>query len=123
MKTKLKTLGAIVALSVGVMTGTALSLYPGLVAAQQIYGSQLMTEQERMEYRNKMQTAKTAEERERIRLEHHNEMQERAKQQGMTLPDQPPAQGMGQGQSMGQGMGQGKGAGQGPGAGGKGKSN
>jgi len=118
MKTKLKTFGAIVALSVGVMTGTALSLYPGLVAAQQIYGSQLMTEQERIEFRARMQNAKTAEERERIRLEHHNEMQERANQKGMTLPDQPPAQG------MGQGMGQGKGAGQSPGAGqGKGKSN
>lgn len=114
MKTKLRTLGAIVALFVGVMTGTALSLYPGLVAAQQIYGSQLMTEQERIEHRARMQNAKTAEERERIRLEHHNEMQERAKQRGMTLPDQPPAQGMGQG----------KGAGQRPGAGqGKGKSN
>ena len=121
MKTKLKILGAIVALSVGVVTGTALSLYPGLVAAQEIYGSQLMTEQERIEYRTKMQSAKTVEERERIRLEHHIAMQERAKQRGVILPDTPPAQGMGQG--LGQGMGQGMGAGQGAGSDGKGGSN
>ncbi len=123
MKTKLKTLGAVIALSVGVMTGAAVLLHPGPVAAQEIYGSQLMTEQERMTYRTKMQTATTAQERERIRLEHHNEMQVRARQQGMTLPDTPPAQGMGQGMSKGmdQGMGQGTGAGQGPGAGGGGK--
>jgi hypothetical protein len=55
-----------------------------------IYGSQLMTPQERAAYREKIRNAKTAEERTRIRAEHHKEMQERAKQQGKTLPPAPP---------------------------------
>jgi len=57
----------------------------------QVYGSQLMTRQERLEYRNKMRNLKTVEEREQFRLEHHKQMQERAKERGVTLPDEPPA--------------------------------
>ncbi|MEK7758892.1 MAG: hypothetical protein AAB304_04725, partial [Pseudomonadota bacterium] len=38
---------------------------------QDIYGSQMMTAQEHDAYRNKMRAAKTAQERERIRAEHH----------------------------------------------------
>lgn len=57
----------------------------------QIYGSQLMTREERLEYRNKMRNLKTVEEREQFRLDHHKQMQERAKERGVTLPDQPPA--------------------------------
>ena len=72
-----------------------------------VYGSQLMTNQERMEHRNKLRAAKTAEEREQIRLQHHEQMQLRAKEKGVTLPDMPPAQGggMGPGGGMGGGMG------------------
>ncbi|TNF37913.1 MAG: hypothetical protein EP315_01925, partial [Gammaproteobacteria bacterium] len=44
----------------------------------QIYGSQLMTEQERNEYRNRMRAAKTEQEREQIRNEHHERMKIRA---------------------------------------------
>jgi len=58
---------------------------------QQIYGYQLMTPAERDAHRIKMRAAKNAEERERIRAEHHAEMQIRAKEKGMTLPDMPPA--------------------------------
>jgi hypothetical protein len=58
---------------------------------QPIYGSQLMTPEERTEYRNKMRDAKTQAERDRIRTEHHSAMQERAKEKGITLPDQPRA--------------------------------
>lgn len=58
---------------------------------EQIYGSQLMTEQERAEHRQKMRAASSVEEREQIRREHHELMQERAKVQGITLPDEPPA--------------------------------
>ena len=57
----------------------------------QIYGSQLMTREERLEYRNKMRNLKTVEEREQFRLEHHKQMQERAQARGVTLPDEPPA--------------------------------
>ena len=91
--------------------------------SEPIYGSQLMTQQERTEYRAKMSAAKTVEEQEQIRKEHHEQMQERAQARGVTLPDEPPARGggmgpggggmgpggggmgMGQNQGMGKGMG------------------
>lgn len=66
-----------------------------------IYGSQLMTQQERIEHRNKIRAAKTQMERDQIRAEHHAKMQERAKQRGITLPDMPPAGGMGGGMGPG----------------------
>lgn len=78
---------------------------------QDIYGSQMMTAQEHDAYRNKMRAAKTAQERERIRAEHHEQMKVRAKERGVSLPDQPPARG------MGGGMGPGPGGGMGPGGG------
>ena len=40
-----------------------------------VYGSQLMTRQEMQQYRERMRNAKTAEERERVRAQHHAEMQ------------------------------------------------
>ena len=73
-----------------------------------IYGSQLMTEQERNQYRKKIRTAKTDKEREQIRAEHHKLMQVRAKERGMTLPDVPPAS---RGGMSGGGMGPGGGMG------------
>lgn len=74
-----------------------------------VYGSQLMTQQERMEYANRMRATKTDQEREAYRLEHHNRMQERAREKGVKLPDEPPwipGKGMG---GMGPGGGAGKG--------------
>lgn len=59
-----------------------------------VYGSQLMTAKERTEYRAKMRSLKTSEERQAFRMEHHKAMQERAKEMGKTLPDMP-AQGGG----------------------------
>ena len=109
---------------------TAIALAMGLTAAagygaetaptpapkkEVIYGSQLMTTQERADFRARMRAAKSAEERERIRLEHHKAMQERAQAQGKTLPDMPPAGGAGMGPGGG-GMGPGAG-GMGPGGG------
>ena len=43
-----------------------------------VYGWQLMTRQERAEYRARMRSLRTAQERERFRREHHERMQERA---------------------------------------------
>lgn len=76
-------------------------------AQERVYGSQLMTRQERAEYRAKMRSLKTREEREAFRMEHHKKMQERAKEKGLTLPDEPPAMGgrMGPGGGMGSGGG------------------
>jgi len=69
-----------------------------------IYGSQLMTPAERNTYRNKMRSLKTAQEREAFRAQHHEEMQKRAQQRGLRMPDSPPAQGarggMGPGPAM-----------------------
>lgn len=93
------------AIALGLMTTGAIA------ADEPIYGSQLMTNQERMEHRTKMKAAKTTQEREQVRLEHHEQMQLRAKERGMTLPATPPAQGAG----MRQGMGPGSGMGGGPG--------
>jgi len=84
-----------------------------------IYGNQLMTQQERNEYRTKMRAAKTDEEREQIRKEHHERMKERAKAQGVTLPDEPPTRGGGMGPGNGH-MGSGGGH-MGPGGGGRGR--
>lgn len=76
-------------------------------AQEQIYGSQMMTAQERAEYQAKMRAAKTVEAREQIRAEHHQAMQVRAKEKGLTLPDSPPARGTGPGNGAGSGMGPG----------------
>jgi hypothetical protein len=53
-----------------------------------IYGSQLMTDREKMQYRQKLRQARTPQEREGIRVEHHLEMLQRAQRMGVTLPDQ-----------------------------------
>lgn len=80
--------------------------------AQRVYGWQLMTQEERAEHRRKMQSFNSFEEREAYRLEHHQRMQERAKERGVTLPDAPTPRGKGmgpKGQGMGPGMGPGGG--------------
>lgn len=84
-------------------------------ASEPIFGSQLMTQQERVEQRTRMLSAKTAAEREQIRAEHHEKMQKRAAEQGVTLPAEVPQRGAGAGRGMGPGGGQGMGAGRGPG--------
>ena len=75
-----------------------------------VYGWQLMTEQERIEHRNKMMSMNTKEEREAYRLEHHMRMQERATDKGVTIPDQPQPRGKGMMKQNG-GMGKGPGGG------------
>lgn len=78
---------------------------------EQVYGSQMMTREERTEYRARMRDAKTAEEREHIRKEQHERMKERAKERGITLPDEPPARGSGMMGPGGGGMSPGGGRG------------
>ena len=84
---------------------------------EQIFGSQLMTREERAAHYAKMRSLNTEQERQAYRLEHHKKMQERAKELGITLPDEPmtPGGGMGMG-----GGGMGSGGGMGPGGGGMG---
>ncbi|MDP2809209.1 MAG: hypothetical protein Q8O34_03585 [Rhodocyclaceae bacterium] len=86
--------------------GFALAVDPAQEKVQtqeQIVGSQLMTQPERVEYRGKMRAAKTAEAKAQVRAEHHERMKERAKAQGVTLPDAPPAGGSGMGPGGGRG--------------------
>lgn len=68
-----------------------------LQQSERIYGSQLMTDQERIEHRSKMRSAKSVEEQEQIRREHHEKMKLRAEERGLTLPDEVPARGRGMG--------------------------
>jgi len=69
----------------------------------QIYGSQLMTPAERDEYRARFRNLRTEEERNAFRLQHHEQMQERARLKGIQLPDQPPVRRMGPGPGPGAG--------------------
>lgn len=69
-----------------------------------MYGQQLMTQQEMQQYRERMRNADTAEERARIRAEHRQDMQARARQQGVELPDPAQQRGMGSGMGKGPGM-------------------
>jgi hypothetical protein len=120
MKTRLVFVSAIAA-ALSVCSGFAWAADPTprqeeaqIQQQEQVYGSQLMTPQERLDYRARMRTAKTLEEKNAIRKEHHQAMKERAASLGVTLPDEPQATGRGIGQ--GNGMGQGRG-GMGPGGG------
>ncbi|MEW6163686.1 MAG: hypothetical protein AB1642_01345 [Pseudomonadota bacterium] len=113
MKQRFVTAALVVALGL-----PAVTVFAADVQEAPIFGSQMMTQQERMEYRTRMQAAKTLEEREQIRAEHHAQMVTRAKAQGITLPETPPTMGGGRGPGGG-GMGPG-GGGMGPGGGGMG---
>lgn len=61
------------------------------------HGRQLMTQQEREAFRNNMRSASSAEERQKIQQEHHERMKLRAKDRGLSMPNNPPADGMGNG--------------------------
>lgn len=99
------------ALSSGALAADAADAPSKPQAQETIYGSQLMTPEERAAHRKTMRGMKTAEEREAFRAEHHRLMQERAKERGVTLPDTPPPRGMGMGAGGGLGMGRGMGPG------------
>jgi len=71
--------------------------------AGQVYGWQLMTPAERDAYRQQMRNTRTAQEREALRAQHHEQMQQRARERGLQLPDMPPP-GAGMGRGMGRGM-------------------
>ncbi|SOD50858.1 hypothetical protein SAMN06296416_101343 [Pseudoxanthomonas wuyuanensis] len=75
----------------------------------QVYGYQLMTPEERAAHRNQLRSLKTQQERDAFRMQHHQQMQQRAAERGVKLPDVPLGQAGGMG--MGRGMGPGAGAG------------
>ncbi|MGD8593770.1 MAG: hypothetical protein PVF82_13090 [Gammaproteobacteria bacterium] len=73
-----------------------------------VYGWDLMNVKEREEHREKMRSLKTDEERTAYRQEHHKKMQQRAKEQGVTIPEVPAERGSGAGPGSGQGAGGGR---------------
>lgn len=86
------------------------------VAAQseeQVFGRELMTQQELQQHRETMRNLNTDAERAQYRQLHHERMMERARERGVELRN-------GMGQGPGQGMGQKNG--QGTGGGGHGKN-
>ncbi len=52
----------------------------------QIYGYSLMTSSERRQYRKQIRKLKTLQERNQYRQEHMTQMQDRARERGVTLP-------------------------------------
>lgn len=118
---------AVIACVVGLAVAPALAAEETAPApiADQPYGWQLMTPEERAAHCNAMRAAQTPEQREQLRAAHHAQMVERARERGITLPDQPPqgrgpgagCRGMGAGMGMGPGGGRGPRGGMGPGAG------
>jgi len=104
-------------------------------------GAELMTDAERSAQRDRMRSATSAEERSTLRAEQHSQMQQRASERGVNIPDAPLAGGQGMGNPYGagrrqgassggqdqggsgnmNGMGGGRGQGGGPGRGGRGR--
>jgi len=60
---------------------------PASVQREIIPGSELMTTQEREQYRLRLRGAGTTEERERLRAEHVKSMEGRARLQGLSVSD------------------------------------
>ena len=98
---------------------------PAVPAADKepIFGSQLMTQEERLQFRNQMQNATSVEEREKIRIQHRELMLERAKAQGVILSDTPMMMRNGAGKGPGMNNGPSSGSGQGKGGNGAGGRN
>lgn len=82
-----------------------------------VFGRQLMTQEELQQHRQTMQGLATKEERQQYRQQHHQRMLERARERGVTLPEEPGKQGKGMGPKPGKGEQKGPGAGQGQGSG------
>ena len=69
-----------------------------------IYGSQLMTPAEREAHWEQLRNMATEQDREAYLLQHHQQMQERARAKGIQLPDEPPIRRMGPGPGPGPGV-------------------
>jgi len=90
---------------------------PPVVEGEYVYGCELMTDEEITVHREQMMSAKTSEERQQIREEHHKAMLKRADEKGVTLKGHPSMKMPGKGmmsdcpcclpQGRGSGMGRG----------------
>ena len=99
---------------VGSVLSVALIMHSGLSLAadqqgiqentqpqQTVLGKDLMTEQERAVHHANMQAAETQQERNQLRMEQHERMKQRAKERGLSIPDEPPAKSAGTGDHKG----------------------
>ena len=68
-----------------------------------VYGRELMSSEELAEHRRRMRSLETEEEREAYRQEHHERMEERARERGVNIPDAPSPRGGGMGPGGGPG--------------------
>ena len=105
---------AVMAAAMLMMTATLFAAEQSTPKSEPIYGYRMMSDQERNEYREKMRSARSGQERQAIRDEHRKLMEARAKERGVTLPG---PRGGGPGAAMGPGAGMGPGGGMGPRAG------
>lgn len=77
----------------GMALAAALLLFTSIpaMAAEEteapVYGQSLMTAEERLQHQERIRNAETDEARNRIRAEHREQMQARAKERGVDLPD------------------------------------
>jgi hypothetical protein len=79
---------SILALSLAFLASAAAA--PAIVLAQDdLPGSELLTSQERVEYRQRMRGMLSAGQQEQIRRQYEELIRQRAKQKGITLPAQP----------------------------------
>jgi len=67
-------------------SGLALARGPWAASQANTWGWQLMTPAERTEHQTKMRSFKTYDECKAYQEEHHKQMEERAKEKGVTLP-------------------------------------
>lgn len=81
-------------------------------SGDQVFGRELMTQQELQQHHQTMRNLNTDAERAQYRQLHHERMMERARERGVELKNGM-GQGSGQGMSKGQGMGQKNGQGMG----------
>ena len=74
-------LACVLTVAAGPLIAHDQSLHQQQVQQQErIYGSELMSDEERAEYREKMTAAHTEQERNKIRMDNHKQMKDRARE-------------------------------------------
>lgn len=86
---------ALSAMLLMVWGGTVATEQPGSAeirqTQQQVYGRELMTEEEYAVHHDRMRAAESEAERQQIRKQNHDLMKARAEQRGLSIPGEPPS--------------------------------
>ncbi len=75
----------------------SLSLPVNAEKTEPVFGQQLMSTEELQEHRQTLRSMESEKKRQEYRREHHQRMLERAREQGVELPDEPGERGKGEG--------------------------